>query len=97
MNDYLEKLDILPFHMRDGVRLWIERGIGPGSFLTAVLSNDLFGALGRADEENSRALKSYGVYFYSYAPSGCYGSPLRVAEWAKSGGLAGRGLLEQAA
>lgn len=97
MNRYLEKLNTLPFHMQDAVRLWIERAIPPGSFLTAVLCNDLFEALGRADDVNAYALKSYAVYFYSFAPGGCYGSPERFAEWAKSGGLAGRGMLEEAA
>lgn len=97
MTQYLEKLNTLPGHMRDSVRLWIERAIPPGSFLTAVLCNDLFEALGRADEVNANALKNYAIYFHIFAPRGCYGSPERFAEWAKSGGLSGLGLLEEAA
>lgn len=91
MTQYLEKLNTLPGHMRDSVRLWIERAIPPGSFLEAVLCNDLFGAMGRADDVNVHALKNYAVYFYSFAPSGCYGSTERFSEWAKSGGLIGQG------
>lgn len=91
MTQYLEKLNTLPFHMQATVRLWIERAIPPGSFLTAVLCNDLFEALGRADEVNANALKNYAIYFYSFAPSGCYGSTERFSEWAKSGGLIGQG------
>ena len=42
--------DSLPPHMHDVMRLYIEHGIEPGSFLTAVLSNDLMKALGKAVE-----------------------------------------------
>lgn len=81
--EYIAKLDTLPEHMRYGVQAWIEHGRDshPGHFLTALISNDLFGALGRADEENLAALRAYGVYFYCYAPGGCYGSPERFAAW----------------
>lgn len=81
--EYITKLGALPEHMRCGVKSWIEHGHNsrPGHFLTALLSNDLFGALGRADEENLNALRAYGVYFYCYAPAGCYGSPERFAAW----------------
>ncbi len=90
MDDYLDKLEMIPAHMRDTMRRYIERGIPTGSFLEAVLCNDLMGALGRADEENRAALHGYAVYLYSYAPNGCHGSPSKVSEWISGGGLAGR-------
>jgi hypothetical protein len=81
--EYITKLDMLPHHMRDGVRRWIEHGPQsyPGGFLSALLCNDLFGALGKADDVNRDALFRYATYFYSYAPAGCYGSPERFAAW----------------
>ncbi len=39
-----------------------------GSFLTAVVENDLDGAVGKADSVNVRALPIYIKYFYNYAP-----------------------------
>ena len=77
----------LPEHMRDGMRLYIERGIAPGSFLRAVLSNDLMGAMGRADDVNLKALPAYGRFLYNEAPSLCFGSPEKVADWIKRGGM----------
>lgn len=79
----------LPEHMRDGMRLYIERGVPPGSFLTAVLSNDLMGALGKADDTNLHALPAYGRFLYNEAPSPCFGSPEHVRDWCEAGGLAG--------
>lgn len=79
----------LPEYMRDGMQLYIEEGILPGSFLKAVLSNDLMGALGKADETNLAALPAYGRFLYNEAPCGCYGSPAVVASWCNSGGLNG--------
>lgn len=81
--------DSLPPHMQDGMRLYIENGIEPGSFLTAVLSNDLMKALGKADDVNLYALPAYGRFLYNNAPCGCYGSPKAVETWIKHGGLAG--------
>ena len=79
----------LPFHMQDAMRLYIESGIQPGSFLTAVLSNDLMGALGRADDINLHALPLYGRFLYNDAPCWCFGSPEKVAAWIARGGMLG--------
>lgn len=79
----------LPCYMQDGMRLYVEHGILPGGFLTAVLSNDLMGALGKADDINLHALPAYGRFLYNNAPCGCYGSLQAVASWCKAGGLNG--------
>lgn len=79
----------LPEHMQEGFRLYIERGIPGGSFMTAVLSNDLMGAFGRADEINRARLFETCVFLRSEAPIGCYGSPEHVKDWIAQGGLAG--------
>lgn len=83
------KWDLIPTHMRDGVRRWVENGIAPGHFLKAVICNDLKEALGRADDLNRARLFDYVSFFYSYAPIGCWGSPEKFDEWKKAGGLAG--------
>ena len=72
---------ILPEHMQDGMRRYIERGIEGGGFMTAVLCNDLMGALGKADEINHHALFDYGRFLYNEVPSSCWGSPEKVNAW----------------
>ena len=69
--------ELLPEHMRDGMKRYIERGIEGGSFMTAVLCNDLMGALGKADEINRDRLWDYGNFLYNEAPSSCHGSPAK--------------------
>lgn len=71
----------VPHHMRDGYKLWIEKGILPGSFGTSVLENDLAGAIGKADHINLRYLASTVSWFYNFAPSDCWGSQEKVALW----------------
>lgn len=75
---------LIPGHMVGAVRRYILDGIPPGSFLTAVICNDLFGAVACADEENLVALASWVRFFYNYAPTGCYGSRENMANWIRS-------------
>lgn len=81
---------MLPVHMQEAMRLWIERGIEPGSFLMAVLCNDLREAVGRADHINVERLKDYVNFLYNEVPGACYGSPDKCRKWADHNGLAGR-------
>ncbi len=81
--------DRLPEHMRGGARRYIERGIPPGNFMQAVIRNDLFDALGRADDINRHRLYDICCFFYNDAPSGCFGSLERLSTWMKQGGLSG--------
>ena len=48
---------LVPAHMVDGLVLYVEDGIPPGSFLLAVLENNLAGAAALADEINKLCLK----------------------------------------
>jgi hypothetical protein len=79
----------IPEHMIGTLVRYVDHGIRPGSFLTAVLSNDLMEALGRADDENRHSLHRYGQFLYSVAPSGCFRSPEAVSAWIERGGLRG--------
>ena len=82
MTDYT----IIPEHMRDAAKNYIERRIPPGSFLTAVICNDLFGAFGRADEINRDAMFDWVCFFYNEAPSACWGSPAVMDAWVSARG-----------
>jgi len=68
---------------QEGIDRYVNQGIPPGGFLEAVLSNDLKGALGRADEENRRDLFEIVQYCYMEIPSDCWGSAEKVSEWLK--------------
>ena len=57
----------IPEHMLQSLNLYVKKGVPVGDFLTAVLSNDLFEAVGRADNDNNvpatrRLLKSEAKY-----------------------------------
>lgn len=86
MSDYTK----IPSHMRDGARRYIERGIPPGSFLEAVISNDLKGAFGKADDMNRACMFEWVCFFYNEAPTACWGSPEHFAAWIARGGLNGK-------
>lgn len=80
----LEALErYIPDYMREGVKLYIEKGIPPGGFLTAVICNDLKGAVARADETNRDRLPDYVMFFYNFAPADCWGSEENMSAWFK--------------
>lgn len=53
------EFEAIPQRMRDSLRRYFLHGIRPGSFLTAVVENDLFGAVRHADPENLAILPTY--------------------------------------
>jgi hypothetical protein len=84
INRYNNSLwDRIPEHMRESLKNYIEHGIQPGHFITAVLSNDLKGAISRADSINQLALADYIRWLYNYAPQECWGSGAHVVDWIK--------------
>ena len=80
---------LIPEYMIGGLRRYIENGIGPGSFLTALLSNDLRRTFECADDENRTCIENYVRFLYSYAPSECWGSADKFDVWCRQGGLRG--------
>ncbi len=77
--------DRLPEHIRGGVQRYIEEGCPVGSFLAAVISNDLKESFGCADEVNRQRLFDIVSFFYNEAPSPCWGSPEKMRAWLKMG------------
>ncbi len=82
-------LAAIPDGMHEAIHFWVMYGRQPGDFLTAVLTNDLFGAVRRGDDQNAAALQGWVRLLYNYCPIFCYGSPEKVAAWAAHRGLAG--------
>jgi len=72
---------LVPGHMWGGVQRYFLNGIPPGDFLSAVLSNDLMEAFGRADHENTAAMRKWCQFLYGHAPRGSYGSTENFRSW----------------
>lgn len=87
--DYGIDYSMLPEHMRESTKLYIEKGIMPGSFLEAVMSNNLVEAFERADPINRSAMYQWAKFLYNEAPAGCWGFNQRVYQWVQKGGLDG--------
>lgn len=68
-------------YLQGGMRLYIENRIPPGGFLTAVLSNNLKEACGRADSTNKYLLFEIVQWLYNEVPSVCWGSADNVQSW----------------
>lgn len=79
--------EILPGHMRTGMQQYIEHGIPPGDFLSAVLSNNFMEAFARADDINTYSMKQYAIFLYNYAPPGSYGSKENFLSWMERKGF----------
>ena len=77
----------IPQHMHGAIERYINHGILPGGFLTAVLENDLVGAVSRADHINKSMIPTYLEFFYRDIPSTCWGSVENVKTWVAHKGL----------
>lgn len=76
----LEKTGI-PDYMHASLLGYICERHPVGTFLRAVLSNDLFGAACNADEQNEVHLRDYVLFLHNHAPSGCWGSAEHYSFW----------------
>lgn len=73
----------IPSRMMSAIERYANWGIPPGGFLTAVICNDLFNAVGLADKENLVNLSAYVSYFYNEVPSQCWGSKEKMTAWVE--------------
>ena len=71
--------------MMDSIRNYIDRKIPAGSFLSAVICNDLVSAVSNADDENIKNIPAFASYFYQYAPTSCWGSLEKMKIWLATG------------
>jgi len=75
--------DMLPEHMRDGMKRYVENHVKPGRFLYLILCNDFVRALGYADSVNVTSAEAYARFLYLEAPGNCWGSMEIVENWVK--------------
>ncbi len=71
----------LPENIKGALDRYVNDGIRTGGFLYAVLTNDLFGALGRADIGNRINLFEICSYIHNELPMMSWGSKEKVKEW----------------
>lgn len=71
----------LPEGLQGGMKRYVEDGIQAGHFLTAVLSNDLLGAVSRADDTNIKLIPEIVRWLYNEAPGNCWGTTEQVQAW----------------
>lgn len=81
MYDTIDYTKVPVSYMADGMQRYVEKGIRPGDFVIALLSNDLVNAVGRADSQNQAALVDWIKFMYNELPSGCWGTPEKVQNW----------------
>ena len=76
-----------PTHISESVlmsiRNHVNHGIQCGSFLHAVLCNDLCGAVQKADMDNRKALPLIVSFIINHIPAECHGSPAKVDAWQR--------------
>ncbi len=72
---------ILPEHIRDGMKRYVEHGIQPGGFLCAVLENNFLEAFVRADSINTARMADIAAFVYSELPRECHGSQHKMTCW----------------
>ncbi len=79
ISDYFRER--IPPYLLSHLEAWVDDRIPPGSFLTAVLCNDLMNAVGRADESSILCLKDICSFVYNEMPFNCHGSNEVVRKW----------------
>ena len=77
-----EEIMSLKSQIKDAKR-YIEFGMEPGSFMLAVLANDLIGAFLRADHDNREAMFQW-VKFLQAIPTNAWGSYEEVNKYMES-------------
>ena len=70
-----------PQEIKDSLMRYVSRRIPTGSFLEAVLTNNLREAVRRADARNILCLPGIVRYCWWELPANCWGSPEAVRQW----------------
>ena len=77
----VDDLDEIPDRLLAGIDRWIMAGIRPGSFLKAVLKNNLSEAFAHGDAESIASLPLLLQLLRWKAPTACSGSEMAFRDW----------------
>jgi hypothetical protein len=80
-NRYLKFNDRVPEHIQLALEEYIIHGYPPGSFVTAVLCNNLIKAACSCDYLNQQYLIDIAKWVFHAAPIGCWGDERTIARW----------------
>lgn len=83
MLDWTGYEDTVPDHTKGALERYVNDRLLPGGFLTCLLSNDLFGAVCRADAYNIVALRDICEFVYNRMPPNCWGSEAKVYKYVE--------------
>jgi len=87
--DWYKTQPKIPLVTFNGLERYVIKGIRPGGYLNAVICNNLFQALGQADQHNRHAIGTLATFINSKCPAACFGNPELVQDWIDQDGLAG--------
>lgn len=79
----------IPDHMWDGCWRYLADGVPPGSFLTALFTNNLTEAVLRADAKNKPVIHKWVDFLFNTFPIMSWGSQEVFDEWIRRGGWNG--------
>ena len=65
----------------ESIGRYVDHKVPPGSFLTAVLANDLMESIGRADSINRTTIGEICMFIHNEIPGNCHGSYGIVEKW----------------
>ena len=71
----------LPEYMKQGVENYVFCGVEGGSFLNAILTNNLIETFSYADQNNLTSINQWVRFLYNCVPSPCWGSVEKVNRW----------------
>lgn len=70
--------------IKQGIDFYAEHGYEPGGFLRSCLENDLYGAVGRADDASFVTIGEIVLYIDDHIPRESWGSAKKVNAWIKA-------------
>lgn len=82
--DEMDSYEGVPQAIFESLKLYVTQRVPTGSFLNAVLCNDLFDACGRADPYSAAALPKICELIYNRCPAECFGSQEKVDAWLEA-------------
>ena len=81
--DFVYRGITLPPAIKEKIDAYVQDHRPVGDFLRAVIENDLWRAVGRADDENLAALPAIVGYLYNECDYKCWGSPEAYRLWSQ--------------
>jgi hypothetical protein len=73
--------ELIEHRFKESIDAYVAIGRPVGSFLEAVISNDLSGAIGRADVGALENIPHIVAYLYNDVPGNAWGSKMKYQEW----------------